>query len=175
VEIPVLLVRPHEPAPGVLPEPLVEEEVVVPLDGSALAEQALGPALGLARLLEAGCTLLRVVESAGSPPKAVREEARAYLEDVAGRLRGQGLSVRPRVVVAPHAAEAIIEQARGGGLIALATHGRGGLGRMLLGSVADKVIRGASVPVLVYRPGAGREVSESIRSGEPADPCGGGS
>jgi nucleotide-binding universal stress UspA family protein len=147
----VLLVHPHEPAPGVLPEPLVEE-VVVPLDGSALAEQALGPALGLARLLEATCTLLRVVESSGSPAEAAQEEARAYLERVAGRLRGEGLSVRPRVVVAPHAAEAILEQARGGGPIALATHGRGGLGRVLLGSVADKVIRGASAPVLVYRP-----------------------
>jgi nucleotide-binding universal stress UspA family protein len=154
VETPVLLVRPHEPAPGVLPEPLVEE-VVVALDGSGLAEQALGPAVGLARLLEARCTLLRVVESNGSPSEAAQEEARAYLEHLAGRLQGQGLSVRPRVVVAPHAAEAIIEQARGGGLVALATHGRGGLGRMLLGSVADKVIRGASAPVLVYRPVAG--------------------
>jgi nucleotide-binding universal stress UspA family protein len=131
------------------------EEVLVPLDGSGLAEQALGPALDLAHLLEARCTLLRVVESSGNPPEAAREEAEAYLERAAGRLRGPGLSARPRVIVAPDAAEAIVGQARDSGLIALATHGRGGVGRMLLGSVADKVVRGTSTPVLVYRPVAG--------------------
>jgi nucleotide-binding universal stress UspA family protein len=62
--------------------------------------------------------------------------------------------VQTRVVVAPQAAPAILEEAqvRHCDLIALATHGRGGLRRMLWGSIADRVIRGASTPVLVYRP-----------------------
>jgi nucleotide-binding universal stress UspA family protein len=152
--IPVLLVRPGDEARGVIPEPVVDH-LLIPLDGSALAERVLGPALDLARLMEARCRLLRVVESRSSPggsPEAAQAEA--YLERVAGRVRGQGLHVRTQVVVAPHAAEAILQEAEGqaGGLIALATHGRSGLKRLLLGSVADKVVRGSGSPVLVWRP-----------------------
>jgi nucleotide-binding universal stress UspA family protein len=64
------------------------------------------------------------------------------------------LSVQTRVVVARHAAEAILGEAesQANNLIALATHGRGGLKRLLLGSVADKIVRGAASPVLVCRP-----------------------
>jgi nucleotide-binding universal stress UspA family protein len=159
---PVLLVRPRDPAPGLLPEPAVGK-VLVALDGSALAEQALGPALELARLLEARCALLRVVEPnhaptrpTGRPVATPEAEARAYLERLAGRPREEGAAVEVQVAAARNAAEAILEQARAQGcdLIALATHGRGGLGRLLLGSVADKVVRAASVPVLVYHPSA---------------------
>jgi nucleotide-binding universal stress UspA family protein len=162
--VPVLLVHPRDPAPGVVPEPLLEH-MLVPLDGSALAERVLGPALNLVRLWKGRCTLLRVIEA--SPPSTAgrldrprapeeeREaEAREYLEKIAGRLRDEGVSVQTRVVVAPHAAPAILEEAQTHrcDVIALATHGRGGLRRMLLGSVADTVIRGDSIPVLVYRP-----------------------
>lgn len=162
--VPVLLVHPRDPAPGVVPEPLLEH-MLVPLDGSALAERVLGPALNLLRLWKGSCTLLRVIEAsptsiAGQPdqPRAPEEkrevEARAYLEKIAGRLRDEGVSVQTRVVVAPHAAAAILEEAQAHrcDFIALATHGRSGLRRMLLGSVADKVVRGTSTPVLVYRP-----------------------
>jgi nucleotide-binding universal stress UspA family protein len=146
-----------------VPEPLLEH-VLVPLDGSALAERVLGPALDLVRSWEGRCTLLRVVEASPPPtagrsnrprsPQPEQEAAREYLEKIAGRLRDEGVSVRTRVVVAPHAAPVILEevQRQRGDFIALATHGRGGLRRMLLGSIADKVIRGASTPVLVYRP-----------------------
>jgi nucleotide-binding universal stress UspA family protein len=157
--IPVLLVRPGEKAPGILPEPVLDN-ILIPLDGSALAEQALEPALDLARLMEARCSLLRVVESGsspgdrgpGGPPDGAQAEA--YLGRVAGRLREQGVPVRTRVVVARHAAEAILEEAeaQASNLIALATHGRAGLKRLLPGSVADKLVRGAASPVLVYRP-----------------------
>jgi len=63
-------------------------------------------------------------------------------------------SVQTRVVVAPHAAPAILEEARSQrcDFIALATRGRGGLRRLLLGSVADKVLRGGVTPMLVCRP-----------------------
>ena len=155
--MPVLLVRPGEKAPGIIPEPVLDN-ILIPLDGSALAEQVLEPALDLARLMEARCSLLRVVESRSSPAKHAggppERQAEAYLERVAARLREQGLQVRTRVVVARHVAEAILEEAeaQASNLIALATHGRGGLKRLLLGSVADKLIRAAASPVLVYRP-----------------------
>jgi nucleotide-binding universal stress UspA family protein len=164
VAVPVLLVHPRDPAPGIVPEPLLEH-VLVPLDGSALAENVLGPALDLVRLWEGRCTLLRVIEASPAPtagrpnrPRSPEEEreasAREYLEKIAGRLRDEGISVQTRIVVAPHAASVILEEAQTQrcDFIALATHGRGGLRRMLLGSIADKVIRGASLPVLVYRP-----------------------
>jgi nucleotide-binding universal stress UspA family protein len=162
--VPVLLVRPRDPAPGIVPEPLLEH-VLVPLDGSSLAERVLEPALDFLRLWEGRCTLLRVIEAspattAGRPnrPRPPEQEqeaaARAYLEKLAGRLREEGMAVQTRIVVAPHAAPAILEAAQTEhcDFIALATHGRGGLRRMLLGSVADTVIRGDSIPVLVYRP-----------------------
>lgn len=161
--VPVLLVRPRDPVPGIMPEPLLEH-VLVPLDGSSLAERVLGSALEFLRLWEGRCTLLRVIEASPAatlerpnrlrPLEQEQEAARAYLEKIAGRLREEGMGVQTRIVVAPHAAPAILEQAQTQrcDFIALATHGRGGLRRMLLGSVADKVIRGASTPVLVYRP-----------------------
>jgi nucleotide-binding universal stress UspA family protein len=162
--VPVLLVRAKEPAPGIIPEPVLDN-ILILLDGSALAEQVLEPALDLARLMEARCSLLRVVECryaaadrlpGGSPERAQAEE---YLGHIAARVRAQGVSVRARVVVARHAIEAMLEQAaaQASNLIALATHGRGGLQRLLWGSVADKLIRAALAPVLVYRP-AGREL-----------------
>jgi nucleotide-binding universal stress UspA family protein len=155
--LPVLLLRPQNPAPGLLPEP-APENILVPLDGSPLAEQALGPALDVAHLTEGRCTLLRVVgpedgEEGGRGPDGAGE-AEVYLGSVAGRFREHGVPVRTRVVEAPSPAEAIREQARalGSDLIVLATHGRGGLRRLLLGSVADKVLRGGTTPVLVCPP-----------------------
>jgi nucleotide-binding universal stress UspA family protein len=84
----------------------------------------------------------------------LKEEAGAYLDATAQRLRGRGLQVETRLVIHPQPAAAILEEARARGvdLIALATHGRGGLARLLLGSTADKVVRGAQIPVFVYRP-----------------------
>jgi nucleotide-binding universal stress UspA family protein len=164
--VPVLLVRPRDPAPGIVAEHLLEH-VLVPLDGSSLAECVLEPALDFVRLWQGRCTLLRVIEAspatiAGRPnrPRPPEQEqeiaAEAYLEKIAGRLRGDGVAVQTRIVVAPHAAPAIMEEAQTQrcDFIALATHGWGGLRRMLLGSVTDKVVRGTSLPVLAYRPTA---------------------
>jgi nucleotide-binding universal stress UspA family protein len=161
--VPVLVLPPRETAPAVMPEPILDD-VLIPLDGSPLAEQVLGPALELARLMEARCGLLRVVEAhssssgqgAGDLPEAAKAEE--YLNGVAARLRGQGLQVRTRVFVARHVAEAILEEAAAqtSSLIALATHGRGGLNRLLLGSVAHKLVRAAASSLLVYRPAGKR-------------------
>lgn len=73
---------------------------------------------------------------------------------MAERLRGRSLRVETHVVINRFAAAAILEEARDHAtdLIALETHCRGGLARLLLGSVADKVVRSALTPVLVHRP-----------------------
>jgi nucleotide-binding universal stress UspA family protein len=178
VNVPLLLVHPRDPAPEWTSDP-APRHILVPLDGSHLAEEMLEPAAGLAALTDGSLILLRVVRPAlpssfsldadGVGAGAQRlideiekvqqhllSEATAYLEGVADRLRGRNLVVRTRVVVEEQPALAILHDAKAGvDLIALQTHGRGGLARLLLGSVADKVIRGAGVPVLVRRPACG--------------------
>jgi nucleotide-binding universal stress UspA family protein len=158
--VPVVLVRPGVEAADRVPEPTIDC-VLIALDGSPLAEQVLPPALELARLMEARCRLLRVVQAPASarpaaPPLAAeRARAEAYLERIAGPVRRDGWPVETQVAFAPHAAEGIIEQAQALAprcLLALATRGHGGLRRMLLGSVADEVIRGGPGPVLVLHP-----------------------
>jgi nucleotide-binding universal stress UspA family protein len=174
--MPVLLVRPQEPVPDAGQEP-VFRHVLIPLDGSELAEQILEPAVALGTLMEAEYTLLRIVEpllefdddvlrprtrlfssSLYAETAVMRErqhvEAQNYLLGVANRLRSQSLPIQVRVVPDLHPAAAILNEARDHGidLIALATRGLGGLARLVLGSVADKVVRGATTPVLVYRP-----------------------
>jgi nucleotide-binding universal stress UspA family protein len=93
------------------------------------------------------------------------QAAQDYLAGVAERLRARGVRLRARVATFEQPAVGILQEAEalGVGLIALATHGRRGLARLFLGSVADKVVRGATVPVLVHR-GAGPD--GAVRSGE---------
>jgi nucleotide-binding universal stress UspA family protein len=171
--VPVLLVRPNGSAADILPEPALNN-ILMPLDGSPLAEQLLGLAVDLACPVQARCTLLRVVEPHSASDRGANglpEEAEAeiYLRRLAARLREQGLRVRTRLIAARHVAEAILEEAEveGSNLIALATHGRGGLKQLLLGSVADKLVRLAASPVLVYRPtspGAAPGTDEPVRT-----------
>jgi nucleotide-binding universal stress UspA family protein len=95
---------------------------------------------------------------------ALRANAANYLESVAQRLRARGSSVDTTVVIQPQCAVGILEQAATAeaNLIAMATHGRSGLQRLALGSVADKVMRGTSVPLLLLRPeGTELELSAS--------------
>ena len=161
---PILLVRPQEKAPDLDAEPVMRH-ILVPLDGSDLAEKVLEAAVGLGGLLEADYRLVRIYgplidtaldASAGGsqlPVEQLRAEAEGYLHRVAGRLQQQGHAVQTEAVLGQHPATAILEAAQAAAvdLIALETHGRRGLRRLLMGSVADKVIRGASVPVLVHR------------------------
>lgn len=174
--IPIMVVRPQEAAPHLAQEPLVRR-MLIPLDGSELAEQILEPALALGAATKAEYTLLRVVKQMTSVSYApasrtvseLREsllkqlqeldrqnwrEADAYLTRKAELLRARSLTVHTRVVSHEQVATAILDDARthAADLIALATQGRGGLKRLLLGSVADKVLRGATIPILLYRP-----------------------
>jgi nucleotide-binding universal stress UspA family protein len=84
-----------------------------------------------------------------------RQQAQAYLDRTAGRLREDGVRASAAAVIGWNAADAILDAAHPDqvAMVVLATHGRGGLRRLTLGSVADKLVRGARVPVLVYRPG----------------------
>jgi nucleotide-binding universal stress UspA family protein len=164
---PTLLLRPTEQGAGV--ELPVLGPILIPLDGSALAEQIIQPAQALGRHLSAEYMLLQVVEPFvpfGTAPftepvdhdpdrtRRLEAEALTYLERVAAPIRTTGAQVHVRVRVATPVAPAVLEEAaeRHAGLIALATHGRSGVQRALLGSVADKVLRGAETPVLIYRP-----------------------
>jgi len=166
LEIPVVLVRPAEGQAAVVAPP---REILVSLDGSPLAEGVLEPATALARALGARLGLLQVVTPVplmNEPMVAYatgfdegltamrREQAKDYLADVAERLRGEGLEVSSTAAIGAPVAEAILDVARSEavGMLAVATHGRGGLRRMVLGSVADKLVRGSEKPVLVVRP-----------------------
>lgn len=165
LEVPVLMIRPTE-GPAGRPEC---EEILVPLDGSRRAEAALPPAMALAGLLGARLALLQAVDPVPlvlNPPtpyagsfddrlSAIRRgEAKDYLEDIAAQVSAAGIAARPTAVLAPTPLEAIRAAARAPdiGLIAMATHGRGGLRRLVLGSVADKLVRSSELPVLVTRP-----------------------
>ncbi|MDR7480945.1 MAG: universal stress protein [Armatimonadota bacterium] len=148
--------------------------LLVPLDGSRLAESALPAALALARWLGARVTLLHVLEPAapasvhGDLHLRAREEALAYLATHARWLAAQGVSAQVHVdvagahaappgadVAASIAAEAAVQAAD---LIVLCTHGSGGLRGLLFGRVAQQVLARGRVPVLLVRPHpAGRE------------------
>jgi nucleotide-binding universal stress UspA family protein len=171
LEIPVIVVRARE-GMGALPEPPKIKEILVPLDGSLLAEAALVPASALAELFGAELLLVQVVWplSAGSLlpvpfPSGYdtevmgvqRKETQAYLDGLFSDLREREVSVRATVVVGHNVAEALLELAHPQriDLVAIATHGRGGVQRLILGSVADKLVRAAGPPVLVVRPGKG--------------------
>lgn len=165
--IPVLLVRAWQRAPVA---PFGERtRLLVPLDGSAFAEAALPAALALAKVMQGQIDLLRVVvppdlammSEAGLQDyieqefEAEEAAARDYLREVAGRPEIEkyvgAIDVRagmPAYVVGEAGRE------HGAGLIVMATHGRTGLRRALLGSVADATLRQGVAPVLLVQPAA---------------------
>jgi nucleotide-binding universal stress UspA family protein len=137
--------------------------ILIPLDGSETAEAILPFAEALAGPLDAEVVLLRVVEPI-SPAEAMasagivtpdtltlRElEAKAYLFDLEGRLARKGLRTRTRLALgAPADWILTVAGDTGADLIAMATHGRSGLRRVVLGSVAETVLRASPVPVLL--------------------------
>lgn len=134
--------------------------ILVPLDGSELAEAALPRAAELARESGAKLLLVRAAQAhvfpGVDPTEAqvhVVEEAEQYLAGVAARLRADGVAdVETSVWYGPPALS-IVEAARlrRADLIVMTTHGRSGLGRLILGSVAESVLRGTTTPILLLR------------------------
>jgi nucleotide-binding universal stress UspA family protein len=173
---PMLIVRSTVTGPA-SPESSLQK-VVVPLDGSPLAESALPHAATIATALSAGIHIIRVTptpdryrqqllaytsDMSGIPEynatsaeelvAADADEVAVYLEDVKNRLAtDHSHAVTGEHIVHQNVAQAIIDQSTAQpSLVAMTTHGRGGVGRMVLGSVTDRVVRHANVPILVMR------------------------
>ncbi len=143
-------------------------KILLTSDLSAESRRAFGPVMALARESGARILLLHVVEDvpivpygaplAGPVPSmdrgAMVQGAKEALEKERAALTG--LEVETLVVPSTNAAETIAEVAtqQGVDMIALSSHGRTGLRRLVLGSVAESVVRHARVPVLVFPPGA---------------------
>jgi nucleotide-binding universal stress UspA family protein len=141
------------------------ERILLPLDGSKLAEAALPHAVHLAKQFGCELVLLRVAVSpyaivapdlvlAGTDPdlRELWAHATQYLKGIADRLQEQGLHVRTEVCEGP-VAETILEHvvALNVDLIVMSTHGRGGVLRWVYGSVAERVLQGSACPVLLIR------------------------
>ena len=160
---PLLIVRPGEKAPA----SVQIRKILVPLDGSDVAEAVLPFVEDLAKAVGAAVVLFNAIPPLAAYPgfetaqpvlvgrviEEMQDDARKLLSRVAKEMEGRGVTASMVVTVALavdgiiHAAEEI-----GADLIALGTHGRSGLGRMVLGSVADGVIRRSTVPSLLVNP-----------------------
>lgn len=142
------------------------KRLVVPLDGSELAEEALRCGVELAKKMNLEIILLRVYVAPGaaystgsyapewkSLDQVVRQKANEYLEDKTKQLRNQGLEQLSFRMAEGSTAEQIIEAARErpDSLIAMSTHGASGVGRWVLGSVTERVIRHSDTAVVVVR------------------------
>lgn len=157
LSVPTLLIRGARGA--ALPEPgqALFPRALVPLDGSPRAEHALQAALELVADQPLALTLLSVVHPTAAmgaksfPSLAERDLCAEYLEPLAVRHRGERRSVEVETAVTANVGKAIVEHAKrhDASLIALATQGLGGVQRFIMGSVADKLLRTAPMPVLV--------------------------
>jgi nucleotide-binding universal stress UspA family protein len=140
------------------------KRVLVPLDGSRLAEGILPFILQIAGPLALEVVLVYVVRPIAPPaieekthftvydPAAKLNEAREYLAPVAAGLQRQGVRVATNVRHGEPVAEIVtVARETGADLIAMTTHGRSGFSRLLFGSVAEAVLRQAEVPVLMMR------------------------
>ena len=143
------------------------QRIVVPLDGSKLAERALPEAERLARLIVAPIHLVRVIDLTQLPwygqfgmvmayeaaEPALTEEsttASSYLQTIADRITTSGL-VAETEVRRGHTARELVATTQPGDLIVMASHGRSGVTRWFLGSVAEDVLRHATVPILLIK------------------------
>lgn len=141
------------------------KRILVPLDGSKLAEQAIPYATELCKGATT-VTLFQVVHlplplaapdvSIAVPMPSEEEllqEARTYLEGIAAKLRPEGVNVKVDAIERGVVADAIVDYAAKHdiSLIVMTTHGRSGLSRLVFGSVAESVVRNAPCPVLLIR------------------------
>jgi nucleotide-binding universal stress UspA family protein len=151
--------------PQVETEPFTHKRIMVPLDGSLLAERALKPALKLAQAVSAELVLLRVTFMPLIPPGPIpgwpgtevvmnedEQEAKAYLQRVRDSLPDSPIQLRVHIS-ASSVAESIIDMADElqVDLIVMSSHGRSGIGRWVFGSETEKTLRGAHCATLVIR------------------------
>ena len=162
---PLLLIRPVE---GVDPAaPIKLTTVIVPLDGSGLAEKVLPQVVALAKVLKLEVQLIRmykvspnayvmadggIAQGPGLFREEMQKEAELYLEGKVDQLRAEGLDVSANAIEGDAAGEIIdIALRTEQNLIAMCSHGRSGIGRWLLGSVTERVVQHSKDPVLVIR------------------------
>ena len=167
--IPVLLVRPDEDAAPATVFDHTFETLMIPLDGSELSERALEHSTAFGELFDSAYHLTRIVSypvDVASPylphtaqlNQQIMEDAKKgaaeYLEAHAENMRRRGLRVTTSVAVDAQAGHGVLSEAEavGADMVAMATHGRTALSRAILGSAADKVLRGLHVPLLLHRP-----------------------
>ena len=166
---PVILVRPTEGGDPPTSFEQTFDTLLIPLDGSELSESALTHATEFGELFDSAYHLTRIVSyplDVASPylphtaqmHQQIVDDAKRgsadYLEAHAENLRRRGLRVTTSVAVDAQPGHGILSEATavGSDAIAMATHGRTGLSRVILGSAADKVMRGSHSPLLLYRP-----------------------
>jgi nucleotide-binding universal stress UspA family protein len=145
---------------------MADTTILVPLDGSERAESALNEALALGKALSAEVILLQAIPVADDVVRqgatiisideqwqTRKERALQYLNDVRNRLDWRSLPVRVAVEMG-NLAETILDYCRDHGIdrIVMATHGRTGMRRWVLGSIAEKVLRAADRTVVLVRP-----------------------
>jgi nucleotide-binding universal stress UspA family protein len=162
--VPVFVVRPfwtEEEGPPEASETAPMRNVLVPVDGSDLAELAVPSALELARLFEARAILLRVLEESREGDAAEVRDAEEHLDAVARTFERRGIETFA-LVQKGEPVEEILKAVRfhHADLIVMTTHGRSGLSRLVTGSVTEQVLRRATVPLLVVR-------AEKARRREP--------
>jgi len=155
------------------------KSILVPLDGSSLAEGILSQVRELARLHGSNVVLLRVafalVFPGADPTEAqvkTTEEAEEYVERIRESLEKEGIKAEAHVRYGFPSEEILSAAGRGGvDLIAMATHGRSGPARWMLGSVAEQVVRHSGVPVLVIRVAGAKAKEKAV---EPSSAMAGG-
>ena len=143
------------------------ERIIVPLDGSRLSAEAIPYAIEVGKRFDSEIIVVRVIlpdeSSIISPAKSMEDNAsmkdvdnvfnvKRYLMNWAQSLKTQGVKVSYEVTIGTPA-KAIVElaQAQQASLIVMMSHGRGGFKRAIMGSVADEILRGSTVPVLIIR------------------------
>lgn len=156
----------------------MKPQILIPLDGSPLAESVIPQVAAVARLISGGVTLLRAAPmpvlfeavAGGIAPtissaelwQQEYDEAHAYLKEAVKRPEFEGLPVKAEIIE-DQPAHAIVEYARNAevAMVAMATHGRTGLSRWVFGSVAEKVLHAAPKPLLLVRPHEGDSHTEA--------------
>jgi nucleotide-binding universal stress UspA family protein len=159
--VPVFLIRASEDSRAEYGKQKVNH-VAIPLDGSKLAEQALDRANDMFRN-NVRYTLIRIVEpvapgqayasdTIANYEREAREVADEYLHEVSERLMSQGAAMSADVrVTQPASGIRQVADEFGADLIAMSTHGRSGMGRFIMGSIAERVLRDAHRPVMLVR------------------------
>jgi len=141
------------------------KKILIPTDGSEFGQDALQQGLDLARMSGGEVTILYAIESpyepfqnyAAQPPEYTKKlmsdfkaHAQKILSRIAAEAESKGVHTRT-VIVEEHPVPAILEAAKEHDLVVMATHGRKGIDRVMMGSVTDKVLHNCSTPVLVVR------------------------